>query len=69
MFIHPRQSRAFLKAASVVSGCCNDDRFVEKSTRIFSYGIFLKEEGNFAKIHFIMKLLSLGFICTAIYLA
>lgn len=33
----------FLKVvSSVVSGCCNDDRFLKKSTHILSCSMFLK---------------------------
>lgn len=36
----------FLKAASVVSGCCNDDRFLKNSTQIFSYSIIPQGGGR-----------------------
>lgn len=39
--------RVFLRAAGVVSGCCNDDRFLKESAHIFTCCIFLKKEGFF----------------------
>lgn len=46
--------RVFLRAASVVSGCCNDDRFLKEGARIFTNVIFLKKEG-FSLFVFILE--------------